>query len=149
MRKIFTNGCFDILHPGHLALLKYCATMGDYVLVGIDSDRRVQEMKAQNRPIQNQEIRRIMLLNLKWVNDVVIFDTDEELEQLVKNYDPYCMIVGSDWQDKKVIGSEHAEVIGYFERIDEYSTSKIVESIIDGRKLSRCLSLRRLHQTKP
>ena len=133
MRKIFTNGCFDILNPGHLALLKYCATMGDYVLVGIDSDRRVQEMKAQNRPIQNQEIRRIMLLNLKWVNDVVIFDTDEELEQLVKNYDPYCMIVGSDWQDKKVIGSEHAEVIGYFERIDEYSTSKIVESIIDGR----------------
>jgi len=133
MRKIFTNGCFDILHPGHLALLKYCAAMGDYVLVGIDSDRRVQEMKAQNRPIQNQEIRRIMLLNLKWVNDVVIFDTDEELEEIVKNYTPYCMIVGSDWQDKKVIGSEHAEVIGYFERIDEYSTSKIVESIIDGR----------------
>ena len=133
MRKTFTNGCFDLLHPGHIGLLKYCSMLGDHVLVGIDSDRRVKEMKSENRPIQDEETRRLMLLHLRWVSDVAIFDTDEELDQIVKDYSPDYMIVGSDWQNKKVIGSEHAGLLGYFERINEYSTSKIIESIVNGR----------------
>ena len=130
--KVFTNGCFDILHPGHLKMLKYCAGLGHHVLVGIDSDERVRQLKGEERLINSQEFRREMLLNLKWVNDVEIFSTDEELTNLVKIYSPDYMIVGSDWRDKKVIGSEHASVIGFFERIDEFSTTEIIERITSG-----------------
>ena len=133
MTRVFTNGCFDMLHPGHIAMLKYCATMGDHVLVGIDSDQRIKEMKGPPRPINSEEIRKLILLNLKWVNDVVIFNSDEELTNLVARYEPDYMIVGADWSDKKVIGSEHAKIIGFFERIDEYSTTQTIQSIIDRR----------------
>tara|TARA_R100000008_G_C3480319_1_gene113518 strand:+ start:135 stop:533 length:399 start_codon:yes stop_codon:yes gene_type:complete len=129
MIKVFTNGCFDILHPGHLRMLRYCATLGDHLLVGIDSDQRVKEMKGENRPINSEETRQFILMNLKWVNDVQIFSSDKELINMVKGYSPNVMIVGSDWKDKKVIGSEHAGVIGFYERIDEFSTTKIIESI--------------------
>ena len=133
MTRVFTNGCFDMLHPGHIAMLKYCATMGDHVLVGIDSDQRIKEMKGPPRPINSEEIRKLILLNLKWVNDVVVFNSDEELTNLVARYEPDYMIVGADWSDKKVIGSEHAKIIGFFERIDEYSTTQTIQSIIDRR----------------
>jgi len=131
MMRVFTNGCFDILHPGHIAMLKHCAAMGDHVLVGIDSDQRVKDMKGPARPIKSAEIRKLILLNLKWVNDVIIFNSDEELTDLVAQYQPDYMIVGSDWKDKKVIGAEHAKIIGFFERIDEYSTTQTIQSIID------------------
>jgi len=131
MMRVFTNGCFDILHPGHIAMLKHCAAMGDHVLVGIDSDQRVKDMKGPTRPIKSAEIRKLILLNLKWVNDVIIFNSDEELTDLVAQYQPDYMIVGSDWKDKKVIGAEHAKIIGFFERIDEYSTTQTIQSIID------------------
>jgi len=131
MTKVFTNGCFDIIHPGHLRMLKHCATIGDHVLVGIDSDNRVKELKGPDRPINSEEIRRFILLNFRWVNDVKIFSSDDELTQLVKDYEPDYMIVGSDWQGKTVIGSQHAKILGYYERIDEYSTTKIIKNIAD------------------
>ena len=107
--------------------------MGDHVMVGIDSDRRVKELKGFCRPINSQETRRFILLNFRWVNEVRIFDSDEELTNLVANYQPDYMIVGSDWKNKPVIGSEHAKVLGYFERIDEYSTTKTIQSITSRR----------------
>ena len=118
MVKVFTNGCFDIIHPGHLRMLKHCAMMGDHVMVGIDSDRRVKELKGFCRPINSQETRRFILLNFRWVNEVRIFDSDEELTNLVANYQPDYM---------------HAKVLGYFERIDEYSTTKTIQSITSRR----------------
>jgi len=133
MIKVFTNGCFDIIHPGHLHMLKYCASLGDHVLVGIDSDSRVQTLKDPSRPINSEAIRKFILLNFKWVNDVVVFNSDEELTNLVANYKPDYMIVGSDWKDKKVIGSEHAKIVGFFDRIDAHSTTKIIESIANRR----------------
>ena len=120
-----------MLHPGHIAMLKYCASMGDHVLVGIDSDQRVKEMKGNHRPINSEQVRKLILLNLKWVNDVVVFNNDDELTNLVASYQPDYMIVGADWSDKKVIGSEHAKIIGFFERIDEYSTTQTIQSIVD------------------
>lgn len=132
MMKVFTNGCFDILHPGHLKMLKYCAGLGHHVLVGIDSDERVQQLKGESRPINSEEIRKEILLNLKWVNDVEIFSNEEELINLVKNYSPDYMIVGSDWRNKPIIGSEYAKIVGFFERIDEFSTTDIVERIVAG-----------------
>jgi D-beta-D-heptose 7-phosphate kinase/D-beta-D-heptose 1-phosphate adenosyltransferase len=131
MIKVFTNGCFDIIHPGHLRMLKHCAVLGDHILVGIDSDDRVKALKGENRPINSEEIRKFILMNFKWVNDVRIFSSDEELTQMVKEYEPDYMIVGSDWKDKKVIGSEHAKIVGFFNRIDEHSTTKIIERITD------------------
>ena len=131
MTKVFTNGCFDIIHPGHLRMLKHCASLGDHVLVGIDSDARVRKFKGFDRPINTEEIRRFILLNFRWVNDVKIFSSDAELTQLVKDYEPDYMIVGSDWQGKTVIGSQHAKILGYYERIDEYSTTKIIKNIAD------------------
>ena len=132
MTKVFTNGCFDILHPGHLQMLKYCAGLGHHVLVGIDSDERVRQMKGDNRPINSESVRKEMLLNIKWVNDVEIFSSDEELTSLVKTYSPDYMVVGSDWQNKRIIGSEYAKIVGFFERIDEFSTTDIIERITAG-----------------
>tara|TARA_R110000824_G_scaffold132903_5_gene295507 strand:+ start:1178 stop:1576 length:399 start_codon:yes stop_codon:yes gene_type:complete len=129
MLKVFTNGCFDIIHPGHLQMLKHCAAMGEHVMVGIDSDARVKKTKGTTRPIYSEEARRTMLLSLKWVNDVVIFNSDEELTALVQEYEPDYMIVGADYRDKRVIGSEHAKILGFFERIDEYSTTDIIKRI--------------------
>ena len=132
MTKVFTNGCFDILHPGHLQMLKYCAGLGHHVLVGIDSDERVRQMKGDNRPINSESVRKEILLNIKWVNDVEIFSSDEELTSLVKTYSPDYMVVGSDWQNKRIIGSEYAKIVGFFERIDEFSTTDIIERITAG-----------------
>tara|TARA_R110002020_G_scaffold130148_1_gene291288 strand:- start:34499 stop:34843 length:345 start_codon:yes stop_codon:yes gene_type:complete len=114
-------------------MLKYCASLGDHVLVGIDSDDRVRAMKDPARPINDQETRKFILLNFKWVNDVIIFNNDDELTSLVAEYHPDYMIVGSDWKDKKVIGSEHAKIVGFFDRIDAHSTTKIIESITNRR----------------
>jgi len=132
MTKVFTNGCFDLIHPGHLEMIKYCASLGDHLLIGIDSDERVQKVKGENRPINPESVRQQILLNFKWVNDVEIFANDEELTNLVRSYSPDYMIVGSDWEGKHVIGSEYAKIVGFFERIDEFSTTEIIKRITAG-----------------
>lgn len=129
--KIFTNGCYDILHPGHIELFRYAKTLGDYLVVGIDSDERVSKSKGSSRPINRQEIRKYMLLAIKYVDEVHIFNDENQLAELVKTVSPDIMIVGSDWKDKKVIGSEYAKEIRFFERIQEFSTTKTIENIIN------------------
>ena len=130
MKKIFVNGTFDVLHAGHLALLNYAKSLGDYLVVGIDTDERVKEKKGPTRPVNSVEDRTLMLMNLKSVDEVKHFGTDEELENLVKSVQPDIMVVGSDYINKKVIGSEHAKQLRFFNRIDEYSSTKIIQSII-------------------
>tara|TARA_Y100000385_G_scaffold154814_1_gene160531 strand:+ start:19752 stop:20153 length:402 start_codon:yes stop_codon:yes gene_type:complete len=128
-RIVFTNGCFDIIHTGHAALLDFCASVGDTIIIGIDSDQRVKETKGKNRPINNQEDRSKVLMSMKKVSSVHIFNSDTELQNLVKNISPDIMIVGSDWKNKKVIGSEFSKKIFFFERINEYSTTKTIQNI--------------------
>ena len=130
MIKVFVNGTFDLLHPGHIALLNYAKTFGDYVIVGIDTDERVREKKGSSRPIYNQEDRGLMLVALQVVDEVRYFDSDESLEALVKDVKPDVMVVGSDWKDKSVIGSYWAAELKFFDRIEKYATTKTVESII-------------------
>ena len=130
MIKVFVNGTFDLLHPGHIALLNYAKTFGDYVIVGIDTDDRVREKKGETRPIYNQDDRGLMLVALKAVDEVRYFDSDESLEALVKEVKPDVMVVGSDWKDKSVIGSYWAADLKFFDRIEKYATTKTVESII-------------------
>ena len=131
MIKVFVNGTFDLLHPGHIALLNYAKTFGDYVIVGIDTDERVREKKGSSRPIYNQEDRGLMLVALQAVDEVRYFDSDESLEALVKDVKPDVMVVGSDWKDKSVIGSYWAAELKFFDRIEKYATTKTVESIIN------------------
>jgi D-beta-D-heptose 7-phosphate kinase/D-beta-D-heptose 1-phosphate adenosyltransferase len=103
--KIFVNGTFDILHRGHLELLNFAKGLGDYLCVGIDTDERVKEKKGLTRPIHNQDERKFFLENLKAVDEVRLFSSDEELEGLIKSFKPDIMVVGSDWKGKSVIGS--------------------------------------------
>jgi len=131
MKIIFTNGCFDILHPGHIELLKYARSLGDHLIVGIDSDSRIQIKKGLIRPINNSNIRVEMLKAIRYVDSVHIFNDDDELINLVKYCSPHVMVVGSDWKNKKVIGSEYAKEVKFFERIQEYSTTKTIENIIN------------------
>ena len=128
--RVFVNGTFDLLHPGHIALLNYARSLGNYVIVGIDTDDRVREKKGETRPIYNQDDRGLMLVALKAVDEVRYFDSDESLEALVKEVKPDVMVVGSDWKDKSVIGSYWAADLKFFDRIEEYATTKTVESII-------------------
>ena len=130
-KTVFVNGTFDVLHRGHLDLLNYAKSLGEYVVVGIDSDERVKQMKGSSRPINCLMDRAHMLANLKSVDEVRFFGSDKELEGLVKEVKPDIMVVGSDWKGKSVIGSYWAAKLIFFDRIGEYATTKTIESIIN------------------
>ena len=102
MKRVFVNGTFDILHRGHLELLRYAKRLG-YVYVGIDTDECVREKKGPSRPIHNQEDRKFFLENLKSVDEVIFFSSEDEFEQLIKSLQPDIIIVGSDWKEKSTI----------------------------------------------
>jgi rfaE bifunctional protein nucleotidyltransferase chain/domain len=126
---VFVNGTFDILHPGHIALFRYAASLGTRLFVAIDSDERVKQLKGSDRPVNDMEYRRTMLEAIKWVDEVIIFSSDEDLDSLVMKIRPEHMVVGSDYRDKEVIGSRWAKNLHFFDRIDGYSTTKTIQSI--------------------
>ena len=129
MDIIWTNGCYDILHRGHLELFKYAKSLGDKLIVGIDSDIKVRESKGDGRPVNNQEDRKFFLESLIYVDEVVIFNTAEELEGRVEAIRPKFIVIGSDYKDKIVVGKQHAkEGVKFFERIGEYSTTNILNN---------------------
>lgn len=128
--KIIVNGTFDILHRGHLEMLNYAKSLGDFLLVAIDTDRRVKELKGETRPINNQWDRMAMLENLKAVDSVKFFDSKEELIAIMEDYQPDIMVKGSDWQDKSVIGKQYATKIEFYDRTD-HSTTQIIQNIIN------------------
>src|SRR5215813_4892217 len=111
--KIWTNGCFDILHRGHIELFKYAKSLGDELTVGVDSDRKVMRDKGNKRPINNLEDRIEMLNSIRYIDKVVSFDSMEELEGLVKNYKPDIMVIGSDWEGKRVVGEAYAKEVQF------------------------------------
>jgi D-beta-D-heptose 7-phosphate kinase/D-beta-D-heptose 1-phosphate adenosyltransferase len=123
--RIWVNGAFDILHIGHIKLLKYAAAMG-YLRVGIDTDDRIKELKGPTRPFNCFKDRKEMLESLRFVDEVVGFGSEQELIDQIKLYQPDVMIVGSDYRDKRVIGAEHSKNVRYFERIAEISTTAIL-----------------------
>ena len=127
----FVNGTFDILHPGHLALLEYASSLGSRLFVAIDNDERVKELKGEDRPINDVRTRRLMLESIRWVDEVIIFGSDIELDLIVRQIRPEHMIVGSDYRDKHVIGSRWAKNLHFYDKIDEYSTTKTIQRITD------------------
>ena len=124
---VWTNGCFDILHRGHIELFKYAKSLSTKLYVGIDSDYKVNKDKGPNRPFFSEDDRSEMVRSLKYVDKVVIFNSTLELENLIKNNNPYILIVGSDWKGKTVVGEEHAQHVRFFDRIENYSTTKVLE----------------------
>ena len=127
---IWINGCFDILHRGHIELFKHAHSLGDTVLVGIDSDKKIKKEKGKKRPFNNQKDRKEILKSIKYIDKVFIFNTPQELENLIKFYTPDIMIIGSDWKGKTIIGSQYAKKINFFNRIEKYSTSIILKDKI-------------------
>ena len=126
MIKVWTNGCFDILHRGHIELFRYAKSLGDELIVGIDTDEKVKLDKGKNRPINNLQDRMFMLQSIKYIDKVIPFDSTTELERTLKWLHPSVMVIGADWRGKDVIGKKHADKLIFFERIGEYSSTKII-----------------------
>ncbi len=127
-RKIvWTNGCFDILHRGHIELFKYAKSLGDTLLVGVDSDFKVKQDKGEDRPFNNEEDRIELLNSIRYIDKVFLFNTTEQLDRTIRNVQAQVMVIGSDWKGKKVVGESHVEELVFFDRISKYSTTKILQ----------------------
>ena len=123
--KVWVNGSFDVLHIGHIRLLKCAHSFGE-VTVGIDTDRRIKELKGESRPYNNLEDRKEMLKSLVYVSNVVVFDNPDELRDAIKELNPDYLVVGEEYRERGVIGGEYAKELIFFPRIQEYSTTKIL-----------------------
>jgi len=139
--NIWVNGCFDILHSGHIDLLWFAKLYDvdsdaivsplkqNKLIVGLDSDERVKQLKGDKRPINNIETRGKIMSNLKMVDEVVIFYDDEELRYYIKGLNIDYIVVGDHYRDKEVIGSENAKRGVAFYPTDKRSTTNIIEKI--------------------
>jgi D-beta-D-heptose 7-phosphate kinase/D-beta-D-heptose 1-phosphate adenosyltransferase len=125
--RIWINGCFDVLHYGHFRMIEYAASLGKMLVIGIDSDERVKKMKGENRPFHTETQRKFNLMQIKGVSNVVIFDSDETLRSQIELYKPNIFVIGSDYVNKPIIGGNHADEIRFFDRIKDFSTTKILE----------------------
>ena len=134
MTRVVVNGTFDIVHVGHLELLEFARSQPNSdVLVLIDTDARVKALKGNDRPVNNEQERIKLLTSLKFVDQVDTFNSDSELEEKIKSFDPDVMIKGSDYQGCKIIGAEHCKEITFYERLEQYSTTKKIQHIINRR----------------
>jgi D-glycero-beta-D-manno-heptose 1-phosphate adenylyltransferase len=105
MRIVFTNGCFDILHRGHVEYLKKAKLLGDILIVGLNSDSSVRRIKGDKRPINNESDRAIVLKELKSVDEVIIFQEETPLD-LIKKIKPDVLVKGGDWKLEDIVGYE-------------------------------------------
>jgi len=129
LKKVWTNGCFDILHPGHVELFKVAKSLGDIVIVGIDADEKVSLDKGKDRPINSLSFRKSMLESIRYIDLVLPFNSREELEQLIELYAPDVLLVGGDWREGKVVGREYAKEVKFFNRVNDYSSTKLINKI--------------------
>ncbi|MCF8232597.1 MAG: D-glycero-beta-D-manno-heptose 1-phosphate adenylyltransferase [Bacteroidales bacterium] len=129
---VFTNGCFDILHRGHIEYMAKAADLGDILILGLNSDASVQMLKEKTRPVINQESRAMTLASLKFIDAVVLFDEETPYE-LIKHIQPDILVKGKDYQPQDIAGADIIQAKGgqieTIELVDGYSTSKIIEKI--------------------
>lgn len=126
MKKVFTNGCFDILHRGHFELLKYCKDIG-YVIVGMNSDESIKRIKGETRPFFSQKDRIFMLKSCKYVDEVIIFDEDTPYN-LINRIKPDIIVKGGDYTPTEVVGNSLCEV-KIFKYLEGYSTTSILKGL--------------------
>ena len=128
--NVWVNGCFDILHIGHIELLKFAKSQGTTLTVGIDTDKRVKESKGPSRPFNNQDDRKSFLESIRYVDKVVTYGSNEGLENHLIDNKIDVMIIGSDWKGKRVVGEKLVKKLVFFDRIGEHSTTRILENEI-------------------
>jgi len=130
---VFTNGCFDLVHPGHISLLRAAAQKGDKLVVGINSDASVRRLKGPTRPVQNEEARAIVIGSLREVDMVIIFDEDTPLE-LIKEIIPDVLVKGADYTADSVVGGDIVKKYGgrveIINLVEDCSTSNLVKKMI-------------------
>ena len=125
---VFTNGCFDILHIGHVKYLEKAKNFGDILILGLNSDDSTQRLKGKNRPINTQDDRAYILASLEVVDYVVIFNEDTPLD-LIKLIKPDVLVKGGDYEGKEVVGQDIAKELKLVQFIDAKSTSKMIKKI--------------------
>lgn len=129
-KKIFVNGSFDILHVGHLKLLNYARSLGDYLLVAIDTDGRIKELKGNNRPINNLHERKMMLQNLRCIDEVLVFDSNQDLIYIMETYKPDIIVKGSDYRETDQLSKQYCKEVIFYERFGGYSTTRKIQDIV-------------------
>lgn len=126
---VFTNGCFDILHPGHVELLAQCRNLGDHVVLGLNSDASVRRLKGTDRPLNDQLSRAVVLAGLSFVDAIIVFEEDTPLE-LITQIKPDVLVKGGDYQASEIVGSELVKKNGGEVRIiplvEGFSTTAII-----------------------
>ena len=125
--NIWINGCFDVLHMGHIKLFRRARQMGMRVIVGVDTDERIREAKGEGRPVNDLHNRIDFLRSIKYVDMIHSFGTDEELSKLIEDYLPRYMLIGDDYKDKEIIGSKWVKEIIYVPRYQGLSSSNIIK----------------------
>lgn len=129
---VFTNGCFDILHRGHVEYLAQAANHGDVLIIGVNTDRSVRRIKGETRPVQDEYARSILLASLSFVSAIVLFDEDTPYN-LIKRVQPDVLIKGSDYSIKDIVGSDIVTAKGgkviTIDFIEGYSTTSIIKKL--------------------
>ena len=125
---IWTNCCFDIIHRGHIKLFKYAKSLGTKLYVGIDSDSKVKKDKGESRPINNTRDRKYVLESIKYIDRVYVFHSKQGLEDKIEDILPDIMVIGSDWKGKEIIGEQYTNKLVFFDRIEGYSTTNILNN---------------------
>ena len=125
---VFTNGCFDLLHAGHISYLEQAKNFGDILILGLNSDRSVTSLKGMGRPINLQEDRAYILAALEVVDYVVTFDEDTPYE-LIKSIEPHILVKGGDYRGKEIVGEDIVDELRLVEFVDGKSSTKTIEKI--------------------
>jgi D-beta-D-heptose 7-phosphate kinase/D-beta-D-heptose 1-phosphate adenosyltransferase len=131
MITVFTNGCFDILHVGHVKLLEYCKKMAGKkgrVIVGLNSDSSVKQLKGKDRPYNKEQDRKKILEALKCVDEVIIFKEKTPFD-LIRKIKPNILVKGGDYDKVNVVGGDLVSVVKIFSYADGYSTSNTLKKI--------------------
>jgi len=133
---VFTNGCFDIIHRGHVELLRFARSLGDVLVVGLNDDESVRRLKGKNRPINTLEDRAFVLLSIRWVDFVVPFSEDTP-ERIIREISPDVLVKGGDYRIEDVAGADFVLSKGgrveIFNYLEGYSTTSIIKKIWEGR----------------
>lgn len=127
---VFTNGCFDILHVGHIRYLQQAKSLGDLLVVGLNSDASVSRLKGPTRPIQNEEDRKELLLALEAVDAVFVFAEDTPLE-LIKEVKPHLLVKGGDWSEDQIVGADFVKSLGGEVKSLPFSQGKSTTNIVE------------------
>ena len=130
-RVVFTNGCFDIIHPGHIKILRDAKNKGDVLIVGLNSDSSIKRIKGHSRPVMDEKARSKVLEAIELVNFIVIFNEDTPYE-VIKELRPDYLVKGEDWKADKIIGREFVKKIFRIKFYPGYSTSGIIQKIRNG-----------------